>query len=146
MNNDQNAGHQMATTENALLFGHRFGDDLYTGFETGTMVVMRHLGSRIGEAEDVIQPPSDMHLPTFRPQFDPVYADALYAVLAGLGANDPDLPGAIRWLELAWTNSASIDTAGRILALRAGFDVLFGGANTREIRGRLSALLDDGVP
>ena len=99
MNNDQNAGHQMATTENALLFGHRFGDDLYTGFKTGTMVVMRHLGPRIGEAEGVIQPPSDMHLPTFRPQFDPVYADALYAVLAGLGANDPDLPGAIRWLE-----------------------------------------------
>lgn len=48
-----------------------------------------------------------------------------------------------RWLELAWTNSASIDTSARILALRAGFDALFGGASTRDIRTRLSALLDD---
>ena len=30
----------------------------------------------------------------------------------------------------------------RILALRAGFDVLFGGAETRELRERFSALLD----
>jgi hypothetical protein len=140
---DYNAGHGMATTENALLFGHRFDDDLYTGFETGTMVVMRHLGPRVGEAADVIQPPADLHLPTFRPQFDEVYAQALYEVLSTLRDEDPDLPGAIRWLELAWTNSASIDTAARILALRAGFDVLFGGANTREIRARLSALLDE---
>jgi hypothetical protein len=143
MVDDYNSGHRMATTENALLFGHRFGEDLYTGFETGTMVVMRTGGPRIGETEDVIQPPADMHLPTFRPQADHVYAQALYEVLSGLGDNDPDLPGAIRWLELAWTNSASIDTAARILALRAGFDVLFGGASTRDIRRQLSQLLDE---
>lgn len=140
---DYNSGHRMATTENALLFGHRFDQELYTGFETGTMVVMRHLGPKIGETEDVIQPPADMHLPTFRPQLDHVYAQALYEVLSELGEDEPDLPGAIRWFELAWTNSASIDTAGRILVLRAGFDVLFGGANTREIRGKLSELLDE---
>jgi hypothetical protein len=142
MVDDYNSGHRMATTENALLFGHRFDHELYTGFETGTMVVMRQLGPKIGETEDVIQPPADMHLPMFRPQFDHVYAQALYEVLAAPD-DQHDLPGAIRWLELAWTNSASIDTAGRILALRAGFDVLFGGANTREIRGKLSELLDD---
>jgi hypothetical protein len=140
---DYNTGHRMATTENALLFGHRFDQELYTGFETGTMVVMRSAGPKIGETEDVIQPPADMHLPTFRPQFDHVFAQALFEVLSALDEIDHDLPGAIRWLELAWTNSASIDTAGRILALRAGFDVLFGGANTREIRGKLSELLDE---
>src|SRR5581483_5646060 len=143
MVDDDNSGHRMCTTENALLFGHRFDDELYTGFETGTMVVMRHLGPKIGEAESVIPPPADMHLPVMRPPSDPVYAQALYQVLAALGEDDPDLPGAIRCLGLAWTNSASIDTAGRILALRAGFDVLFGGANTREIRGKLSELLDE---
>jgi hypothetical protein len=143
MVDDYNSGHRMATTENALLFGHRFDAELYTGFETGTMVVMRHLGPRIGETVDAIPPPADMHLPAFRPQFDEAYAQALSEVLPNLGEDDPDLPGAIRWLELAWTNSASIDTAGRILALRAGFDVLFGGASTRRIRRRLSALLDE---
>jgi hypothetical protein len=146
MVDDYNTGHSMCTTENALLFGHRFDHDLYTGFETGTMVVHRAGGPKIGETVDVIQPPADMHLPLMRPQLDEVYAQALHDVISGLGDNDPDLPGAIRWLELAWTNSASIDTAARILALRAGFDVLFGGANTREIRGKLSELLDDENP
>jgi hypothetical protein len=59
-----------------------------------------------------------MHLPTFRPEPDGVYARVLYEVLSGLREEDADLPGAIRWLELAWTNSASIQTAARILALR----------------------------
>jgi hypothetical protein len=145
MAEDYNAGHRMCTTENALLFGHRFGRDLYTGYETGTMVMTKHLGPQIGETRDVIQPPVDMNLPLMRPQFDHVYAEALHDVLSNLGDDDPDLPGAIRWLELAWTNSASIDPAARILALRAGFDVLFSNSNasTTEIRSRLSELLDD---
>lgn len=140
---DYNAGHRMCTTENALLFGHRFGADLFTGFQTGTMVVNRTIGPRIGEGRDVIEPPSDMRLPIFRPQFDEVYAAAIYDVLTNQNAAAPDLPGAIRWLELAWTNSAAIDAAARVLALRAGFDVLFGGADTRQNRARLSTLLDE---
>jgi hypothetical protein len=143
MVDDYNAGHRMCTTENALIFGHRFGDDLYTGYETGVMVVHRHIGPRIGDAESLIDPPSDMHLPVMRPEFDEVYAQALQDVITGLGEDDPDLPGAIRWLELAWTNSSVIDGAARVLALRAGFDVLFGGAATATIRGELSALLDE---
>jgi hypothetical protein len=143
MVDDYNTAHRMCTTENALLLGHRFDVDLYTGYETGTMVVHRVGGPKIGETEDVIEPPSDMHLPLMRPEFDEVYAEALYEVVLGLGENDPDLPGAIRWLELAWTNSSSIDTPSRILALRSGFDVLFGGASTATIRGELSALLDE---
>jgi hypothetical protein len=147
MVDDYNSAHRMCTTENALVFGHRFDAELYTGYETGTMVVHRVGGPKIGESEAVIEPPSDMHLPLMRPQFDQVYAQALYEVIAGLGEDDPDLPGAIRWLELAWTNSSAIDTPARILALRAGFDVLFGGASTATIRGQLSALLDEqGAP
>ena len=140
---DYNTGHRMCTTENALVFGHRFEGDLYTGFETGTMVVTRHLGPRIGESRDVIEPPADMTLPLMRPHFDQVYAEALYQVLAHPADDAPDLAGAIRWLELAWTNSASISSDARVLALRAGLDVLFGGARTSEIRAKLSQLLDD---
>jgi hypothetical protein len=143
MVDDYNAGHQMCTTENALVFGHRFDADLYTGYETGVMVVHRVGGPRIGESENVIEPPSEMHLPLMRPEFEEVYAQALHQVITGLGEDDPDLPGAIRWLELAWTNSSVIDTAARILALRAGFDVLFGGSSTATIRGQLSTLLDE---
>lgn len=143
MVDDYNAGHRMCTTENALVFGHRFDADLYTGFETGVMVVHRVGGPRIGQSEDVIEPPSEMHLPLLRPDFDEVYAQALHDVITELAEEDPDLPGAIRWLELAWTNSSVIDGAARVLALRAGFDVLFGGASTAIIRGQLSTLLDE---
>jgi len=73
---------------------------------------------------------------------DDVYANALYGLLSDLTDDSPDLPGAIRWLEVAWSNSVSVTVEARILALRAGFDVLFGGADTRTIRTRLSALLD----
>lgn len=137
-----NAAHAICTTENALLFGHRFGDDLYTAYETGTMVSMTHGGPRVGQDADLIQPPNDLMLPLFRPRFDVVYANALHQVLAEPADDAPDLAGAIRWLTLAWSNNASFDERGRILALRAGFDVLFGGADTRTIRGQLSALLD----
>jgi hypothetical protein len=143
MDVDYNLGHRICTTENTLLFGHGFDADLYTAYATGTMVVNRHLGLRVGETSDVVQPPVDMQLPVLRPQFDSVYAEALHDVLANPGEDDPDLPGAIRWLELAWTNTASIDQPARILALRAGFDVLFGGAATRQIRTALSVLLDE---
>jgi hypothetical protein len=147
MVDDYNAGHGTCTTENALVFGHRFEPDLYTGFETGTMVVTRHLGPRIGETRDVIEPPADMTLPVMRPRFDQVYAEALHQVLTQPGEDAPDLAGAIRWLELAWTNSASISPEARVLALRAGFDVLFGGARTSQVRSSLSQLLDDpGAP
>jgi hypothetical protein len=78
-----------------------------------------------------------------RPQFDQVYADALHEVLTHPAEDAPDLAGAIRWLELAWTNSASISPDARVLALRAGFDVLFGDSRTGEIRGKLSQLLDE---
>lgn len=138
-----NAGHAMCTTENALLYGHRFGDDLFTAYETGTMVRMIHAGARVGESTDLIEPPNDLMLPLFRPRFDVVYANALHQVLTEPADDAPDLAGAIRWLTLAWSNNASFDERGRILALRAGFDVLFGGASTRDIREQLSALLDE---
>jgi hypothetical protein len=77
------------------------------------------------------------------PWIDDVYAKALHEVLSNLTDDSPDLPGAIRWLEVAWSNSVTVRLEARILALRAGFDVLFGSAETRSVRERLSALLDD---
>lgn len=50
---------------------------------------------------------------------------------------------AIRWLEVGWANSRTVGAHAHVMALRAGFDVLFGGSRTNEIRDALSALLDD---
>jgi hypothetical protein len=132
----------MCTSENALLYGHGVDADGYTAFSYGTMVQMLVGGPRVGESQDVIDPPSELMLPLMRPQLDQVYCDALYDVLSNLGDESPDLPGAIRWLEVGWSNSRSVSLQAHVLAFRAGFDVLFGGADTRQIRERLSALLD----
>lgn|GEM_PF-1541300 len=137
-----NAGHAMCTSENALLFGHGVDPEGYTAFSYGTMVQMFVGGARVGESQDMIDPPSELMLPIFRPQLDEVYCAAAYDVLANLADDSPDLPGAIRWLEVGWSNSRSVSQQAHVLAFRAGFDVLFGGADTREIRGKLSELLD----
>jgi hypothetical protein len=71
-----------------------------------------------------------------------VYANALYEVLSTLADDSFDLPGAIRWLEVSWSNNRLISQQTRVLALRAGFDVLFGGSATASLRRQLSALLD----
>jgi hypothetical protein len=140
---EYNAGHRICTTENGLLFGHGVGADGYTAYSYGTMVQTFVGGPRVGEAEDVIDPPHELKLPLLRPQLDPVYADALYQVLSTLTDDSADLPGAIRWLEVGWSNSRVVSEQTRILAFRAGFDVLFGDAATARVRQLLSALLDD---
>lgn len=137
-----NAGHRMCTTENALLYSHRYGADLHTSYETGTMVTTRHFGPVIGVTVEVIEPPSDLKLPLMRPDLDEVFAESLHDVLRNLAADGPDLPGAISWFELAWANSAIIDVRTRVIALRAGFDALFGSAWTETVRDQLCDLLD----
>ncbi|MDQ5819903.1 MAG: hypothetical protein M3540_00485 [Actinomycetota bacterium] len=140
---EHNAGHRICTTENLQLFGHGVDADGYTAYSTGVMVTTLVGGPRVGESEDVIEPPNEMKLPLMRPQMDEVYAAALYDVLADLDEDGPDLPGAIRWLEVSWISARAVRVEARVLALRAGFDLLFGGATTSTIRERLSELLDE---
>src|SRR5262249_43114056 len=125
-----------------LLFGHGVDADGYTAYSYGSMVQTLVGGPRVGESVGVIDPPHELKLPLMRPQVDRVYADALYQVLSILTQDYPDLPGAVRWLEVSWSNSRLITQPTRVLALRAGFDVLFGGAATATVRAELSALLD----
>jgi hypothetical protein len=140
---DPNAGHRTCTTENALLYSHRFEPDLYIGYETGTMAITQHFGPKIGEQRELIAAPSDLKLPIMAFDLDDVYANALYEVLTNLADDDPDLPAAVRWFEIAWTNSAVVDAETRVVALRAAFDLLFGGnAQTETVRDRLSDFLD----
>jgi hypothetical protein len=144
---DLNAGHRICTSENAYLAGHGVDDDGYTGYARGTISQMLVGGAKVGESVDVIDPPAELMLPLFRPQIDDVYVVALYDVLANLDEQSPDLPGAIRWLEVGWVNSRTVTAHTHVMALRAGFDVLFGGSSTTDIRTRLSALLDEaGAP
>jgi hypothetical protein len=140
---DINAGHATCTVENARLHGQGVDDQGYTAFSYGVMVQQLVGGYQVGRDTAKIEPPHELNLPILgRGGVDDVYVNALYEVLSNLDEDSPDLPGAIRFLEVAWANSLSVRTEARILALRAGFDVLFGGADTRTVRDNLSALLD----
>jgi hypothetical protein len=142
---DYNAGHATCTVENARLHGHGISDDGYTAFSYGVMVQQLVGGYRVGQDADKIEPPHELTLPLFRGRvkLDDVYVNALYEVLSHRDEHSPDIPGAIRFLEVAWGNSLSVRTEARILALRAGFDVLFDGADTKKVRTKLSCLLDE---
>lgn len=140
---DPNAGHQICTSENAYLAGHGVDDDGYTGYARGTISQMLVGGAKVGESVDVIDPPAELMLPILPARIDDVYISALYDVLSNLDEQSPDLPGAIRWLEVGWVNSRTVSAHTHVMALRAGFDLLFGGSRTTEIRTRLSAVLDD---
>jgi hypothetical protein len=98
--------------------------------------------SGLGESVDAIEPPSELMLPILPPRHDDVYCSALYEVLSNATDDSLDLPGAIRWLEVGWSNSRSVSAAAHVLALRAGFDVLFGGASTQTGREKVGQLLD----
>jgi hypothetical protein len=50
---------------------------------------------------------------------------------------------AIGWLDLAWRNAEATTLDLRARAARSGFEVLFDEGSTKELRGQLSALLDD---
>jgi hypothetical protein len=142
-NDDHNAGHATCTVENARFQGHGIDDDGYTAFSYGVMVQQLVGGYQVGRDVAKIEPPHELQLPMLgRRGMDDVYVSALYDVLSNLHENSPDIPGAIRFLEVAWANSLSVRTEARILALRAGFDVLFGGAETKKVRNRLSRLLE----
>jgi hypothetical protein len=145
---DGNAGWGVSTSENALLYSHRFESDLYTAYETGTMTRISHFGVRIGENRDVIEPPNDLSIPFLgNPDLDEVYATATLDLLSSVTAESPDLAGAIRWLQIVWANAAIVEGRPRILAIRAGFDTLFGSSDTEEVRDALTRLLDpDGEP
>ena len=58
-------------------------------------------GYKVGRDVEKIEPPQELRLPLMPAQIDAVYANALYDVLSNLSEDAPDLPGAIRWLEVA---------------------------------------------
>ena len=72
------------------------------------------------------------------------YAAALLEVLERGDEQSRRLDRSIEWLAIAWRNEEAISLDVRILALRAGFEVLFGGgSSTQKHRAALHSLLDD---
>lgn len=144
---DKDAGHQVATSDNALVFGHRVDGSGAVWVDYGVMVRAIVGGLSIGSHDVTIAAPPEILIPFLHPSIDEVYLNALVQMLASSNEQSRRLGRAIDWLDLAWRNTSSIDEDMRVVAVRAGFEVLFGvGDRTDPLRTALSGLLDSDPP
>jgi hypothetical protein len=152
---DPNAGHWMLTSDNAVLVAHRIdGEYGYTSSITGSRVSRWSVGVSVIEDPDnphlpraVIEPPSDVRIPTFRRQrLDGEYATSTWVSIRRDDDAARRLGRAIDWLALAWLNTTGMTDDVRIPALRAGFEVLLDSEDAVELARRLTGLLGDSSP
>jgi hypothetical protein len=138
-------GHSVATSDNAILFGHPIHDDGGAAIEYGIMSRVLDGGYHAGEDKDVIEPPHELRLPLVAVEMDAEYADAIFTILGRNDADSRQLGRTIEWLDLVWRNTASVLADVRIVAARAGFEVLLGvGEDYKAGRKALARLLDQG--
>ena len=136
-------GWAVATSDNALMYRHKLGPDGYIAVRYGAMVQALVGGLQVGTDHSQIRPPSELHVPFMHSPIDELYAAALMEELSKGTDDARRLGGAIDWLDIAWRNTVSIDEDTRIIALRAGFEVLLGaGDTTSAITDALCSLLD----
>lgn len=140
-----NAGHAMASADNAQVYGHPLTGEHSYVLAQGAMV--QHLsycyappGSRLPR----IAPPPGLPTPMLGRGLDEDYAAALYGALTAGDTTARRLDRCIQWQVLAWSNTEVIAEDARVLAFRAAFDVLLGGgAKTRQHGRTLAQRLGD---
>jgi hypothetical protein len=140
-----NAGHAMASADNGLVYAHPLtGGESYVIAEG---VLVRHLSLHHvprGRRLPPIPPPPGLPKPMLGAGLDEEYASALFAVMTADKPTARRLDRCIQWQVVAWSNTEAIDEDTRVLALRAGFDVLLGGGSETRRHGRaLGRLLGD---
>jgi hypothetical protein len=135
-------GLSVATSDNALLFGHSVGPEGWVTVQYGLMVETTVGGIQIGTEHGVIHAPNELHVPLTGPNIDKDYLPPLWRVVVGDSGEERRVGRAIDWLDLSWRNTLSISEEMRIMSLKAGFEVLLDSDDVVELRDRLSALLD----
>lgn len=121
-----NAGHAVATTENALLYGHPLGGGESYVTQTGVLVRATHF--RFAPADKPlpkITPPSEVPTPLFR-HFDDELSDATYAALNTDEASSRRLSRALDWYRIALSNADAVTLDVRVGAARSALEALTG--------------------
>ena len=140
---ERQQGHSVATSDNALLYGHRLDPAGWVAVQYGLMVETTVGGLQIGTEHGEIHAPAELHLPLTGGFVDRDYLAALWPVVTA-GTDDARRVGrAIDWLDLSWRTTTSITEEMRIMTLKAGFEILFDSEDVVVLRERLSALLDE---
>lgn len=138
-----NEGHQMVTSDNTLVYGHPLHNENWVADQYGVMATRLAGGMRLGEANVHFEPPGELVIPAIEKPFDDVYATAIYEEIAKASPMSRRIARALDWLSIAWRNTSAVEIGTRVVALRAGFEVLLGaGDKTQAIRTSLDNLLN----
>jgi len=123
-------------------------DSGYVTVTTGLMVRTVSGGYQIGDAQLVIKPPLDLHLPLGSKTAEATSLEAVYtAVLSSLrqpGANPTvdRIRTAIGWFAKAWRNTASVNWPERVVFLKTAFEAMTGTSKSHESAKQLRRLFE----
>ncbi|HTA15187.1 MAG TPA: hypothetical protein VK781_10075 [Solirubrobacteraceae bacterium] len=92
---------------------------------------------RLGDADAHFESPGELVIPALDKPFDDAYESALYEEHVKDTPSSRRIARALDWLGIAWRNTSAIEIGTRVVALRAGFEVLLGvGDSTRQFGSR----------
>jgi hypothetical protein len=139
-----NAGHAIATAENAAVFGHPVANGDSYVVETGVLArVLAYRSAPADEPLPKVEPPVELPKPIFG-GFDEEVATAAHAAL---NANDPSgrrLHRALDWYRIALSNAESVTLDVRVGAARSALEVLTdAGDSTRRLVRAYGKLVRD---
>jgi hypothetical protein len=129
-----NGGEHIATSENAVLYGHPIGDGNSYSVRNGALVQVTDIRYSPGdELLPKIAPPVELPKPLFG-GFDAEAADATYAALNADNADARRLLRALDWCRLVLSNSEAVGVDVRVGAARSAFEALTGaGDETKHL-------------
>ncbi len=121
-----NAGHEGATSENALVYGHPLGAGESYVIATGVLFrVTSYRHAAEDESLPKVDPPVELPRPIFG-RFDDEIADAAYDLLSSENARARRFHRALDWYRIALSNAEAVAVDVRIGAARSAIEVLTG--------------------
>jgi hypothetical protein len=142
-------GWGLLTADNAEPFFWPIDVDAgYVTVTTGLMVRTLGGGYQIDDAELIIRPPLDLHLPLGSHSADAMCLEAVYkTVLLSLqkpGANPTadHVKTAIGWLSKAWRNTATVHFPERVVYLKTAFEAMTGTSKSHVSAQKLRQLFE----
>lgn len=120
------AGHEGATSENALLYGHPLGGGESYVIQTGVLFkVTSYRRAPDDESLPKVEPPVELPRPIFG-NFDEEVADAAHGLLSSSNAQARRFHRALDWYRIALSNAEAVTLDVRVGATRSAIEVLTG--------------------
>jgi hypothetical protein len=139
-----NAGHMVATAENALVWGHPLQEGDSYAIESGTLAKTLDLRYAPGdEPLPKIAPPDVLPKPIFG-HFDAELADATHRLLSRGDTLARRLTRALDWYAVALSNAEAVTPDVRVGAARSALEVLIGsGSESKKLVRAYGKLVRD---